>query len=1608
MEGEKEQFISLKKAAKVSGYSPDYLGYLIRIKKIKGKKIYSNISWQTNLEEIIRYSKKIKKSSDIQAPYFSKKKYISLRKAAKISGYSSDYLGDLIRKEKIKGKKFYSGVSWLINEEAVKKYQERKINTQIQEEVTFNFSPYLNLIIPQKGNRIFGFGWRLALSTFVILFLITGSTPVKFLQSSIGTIFAEEEKIVNFYSTVSTGDWQNSQNVQSLPEVESLGTIDSFSEANSAVYKGGPLTLVAENFQPNFDINLDERQIESAKVKISFAIGEKESDILIQQEKTGGELEDNSSSPEGKVGFWNKIKNFFKTLANRTINLVKASLIKIVSIAEAEEETNDAEQETTDEQQETGGEDTITNIQDTNEEETEEIEETGETEEVKEETEKETEKDGGETGDEQTEIENQESEEEEEEEKEPMTTEILGSEVKGTDEDISGTPPEDTLPNIDTRIIIWYSLEGQNWQELDTISDYPLSNALNNGYFEYDISFLKNWEDIKNLKIKFEGVIGGETNVVAYLDSIWVETNYREQETEEQDTTIKIQNTNGEEETTTTETMTTKEEATTSDEGIIEEESEKEVKEKEELEEQKQEEEKGIKKLSKKDSFRANEKPGFTFKYKKVYDKFLALNKETDITFDLTTTTTATTTVATTTIATTTIATTTATTSVNITTSTSVTNTTSSEDSYLTESDNSTTTSSTDTTATTSCSCSSTTLDNNSSVDSSSTDSASTTLFESQILGTLVPELFSSSSPTTTIPIVDSSSSLPILDISTSTPTSTLGDSTSTNLISPDFETSSSTNVTSSTSSDINKTSLENIWEGIDVNLEIKGPKGNNADIDYNIFFEENGEFSIEFDKPSQFRPGLYKLIVTIEDNSTGLLEVQEFEQDFEWGVLAINVNKSIYLPNEIAYLQMAVLTDKGDTVCYANLELRIKDQESGIETILSTQDGTIQYSGECGANNVTDVPDYFAYYQIGETGTYQMKLTNLNNGYEIEDSFEVRDYVPFDVERIGPTRIYPPADYEMRMKIKANEDFIGQVIESTPANFEIIGADQSQISIQNNTKEIAWDVDWKAGEEYEFSYQFDAPDISPYLYLSGPLGIGNFEEIRQWQIASDAYTVEYQNQATSTASDVEITISAPSGFSAGDLFIAVVIKDDDPAIVLPTGSTWTIIQEGTGADPQSYVSVSYRIAVAGDTNWTWTGDTETWYGVILRYTGQASSDFIHASGKADGDSTTPTAPDVSYINLATGSLTLQIFGSDDVETSYITPASLTERYNGISPTPGGCGGAGGDKAVSGSGSTGIAEFTQIAAEEWIAVTVVVEAEEPGIDISGNVYINEGQTTTSDTSTIALAINSTKATTTSISNGSYEFINQPIYSDDIVTVFWDTGAGGDKAVTVAKEITASTSDFHLYKDRVIIRQEGDNAVTIADLDKYDYGQDTDILFTASSTPATLTASSTSEFFIWPGDTFEAGPVAGTVSLHDVDIRGTFTATSTQTISVSGSWFASSSATFNPATSNVEFTGSGTINNATSVTFYDLTFGDGSPGTTTAISTATTTISNVLTIASSQTLSAGTNIWELSDYGTPFIKNGVFNCETSTFKYTSNGNTYITATDYYNLELVRGG
>ena len=188
----------------------------------------------------------------------------------------------------------------------------------------------------------------------------------------------------------------------------------------------------------------------------------------------------------------------------------------------------------------------------------------------------------------------------------------------------------------------------------------------------------------------------------------------------------------------------------------------------------------------------------------------------------------------------------------------------------------------------------------------------------------------------------------------------------------------------------------------------------------------------LEINPSSSITPGKYTLTVTTQDGQTS-------SQDFSWGVLALNTNKSVYYPGEMADLAMAVLDDRGEMVCDAQVSLKITDPEMAVTT-LSTETGEIITNPECKVKDFTLKPDYEAHYLVAGVGVYSTELTAVteNGAQTITDSFEARVDQPLDVERQTATRIYPPLPYPVKFNITANQDFKGKVTEVVPASFEV------------------------------------------------------------------------------------------------------------------------------------------------------------------------------------------------------------------------------------------------------------------------------------------------------------------------------------------------------------------------------------------------------------------------------------------------------------------------------------------------------------------------------------------------------------------------------------------
>ncbi|QQG38589.1 MAG: hypothetical protein HYS32_03205 [Candidatus Woesearchaeota archaeon] len=326
-------------------------------------------------------------------------------------------------------------------------------------------------------------------------------------------------------------------------------------------------------------------------------------------------------------------------------------------------------------------------------------------------------------------------------------------------------------------------------------------------------------------------------------------------------------------------------------------------------------------------------------------------------------------------------------------------------------------------------------------------------------------------------------------------------------------------------------------WQdnNISIDTTILDVNKNPTSLEAELIFLRNGKFEIKISQPRRFKAGLYTLEINFTRNGQSTI----IPQDFTWGVLAINTHKSIYLPNEKANIAIGVLDDQGHVVCNADLVLKIQDPSGSIKE-LTTKNSDIKISDECAYLGVTNLPDYYTYYDVSIPGTYLMNLTAVTyNGVKsILDIFEVRDYVDFDIERSGPTRVYPYVPYEMNLTIRPNKDYSGEVYEYVPKDFIITEKEDFKIVEEGEAKKLIWDVNLVNGEEYLLNYQFDAPDVSPEFYLLGKFTIDNFEEARFWQIANDAGTltasaVSVNNTAIQVGQGIHVNISVSAAIPA-------------------------------------------------------------------------------------------------------------------------------------------------------------------------------------------------------------------------------------------------------------------------------------------------------------------------------------------------------------------------------------------------------------------------------------------------------------------------------------------
>lgn len=219
---------------------------------------------------------------------------------------------------------------------------------------------------------------------------------------------------------------------------------------------------------------------------------------------------------------------------------------------------------------------------------------------------------------------------------------------------------------------------------------------------------------------------------------------------------------------------------------------------------------------------------------------------------------------------------------------------------------------------------------------------------------------------------------------------------------------------------------------------------------------KSSDEFTIAFPTLQEVTGGKFTLKVEITSQNN---QSRTITQDFYWGVLAMNLDKSTYYAGEKASIGMAVLDNAGHTLCDATLKLIVtKPDGKNIELSSIGSEPVIKVSETCEDRKVTNTPDYFANYAVDQKGEYSLHLeAETKNGKRIQDQkFSVVEQADFITHRYDTSmRIYPQVSYDVTTEIAINKDFQGGITEKVPGSFEIKNPTLT-ITHDNNASETA------------------------------------------------------------------------------------------------------------------------------------------------------------------------------------------------------------------------------------------------------------------------------------------------------------------------------------------------------------------------------------------------------------------------------------------------------------------------------------------------------------------------------------------------------------------------
>jgi hypothetical protein len=255
-------------------------------------------------------------------------------------------------------------------------------------------------------------------------------------------------------------------------------------------------------------------------------------------------------------------------------------------------------------------------------------------------------------------------------------------------------------------------------------------------------------------------------------------------------------------------------------------------------------------------------------------------------------------------------------------------------------------------------------------------------------------------------------------------------------------------------------------------------------------YYFKPGSVILAIEPPQAFVPGTYTLTIVVHDPVSG--DAKNFSQDFGWGVLALNADQDVYRPDQSARMNIGVLDSYGMPVCDPQELTLTLTSPTGQAEVFRLSDGGITATNQCHIlDSMNTEPDFFARTLLREIGvyTYTLEATTLDGTRSIRGDIVVDPDVPVTITRVAATRLYPAGFSPMSIIVNFHEEFTGTITEIVPVGFALRNTSMyGDVQTFLDEQHIVWNGRFGAGESVMLTYEYDAPDVSPYFYLLGPL----------------------------------------------------------------------------------------------------------------------------------------------------------------------------------------------------------------------------------------------------------------------------------------------------------------------------------------------------------------------------------------------------------------------------------------------------------------------------------------------------------------------------------------